>query len=109
MSGPPNGDHRAASPSTDSPNGGALDIAAWAKESDTVEERFVSALLGTTRWLGRICMVAQANAENVFGRAMRPPNGSLLRQERLGGCGDFTKAGSYRIDITGGRTGKPNG
>jgi hypothetical protein len=36
----------------DFPNGGALDTAAWAKESDTVEERFVSALLGTTRWLG---------------------------------------------------------
>src|SRR6516164_9197430 len=89
MSGPPNGSHRAASPSTDSPNGGALDIAAWAKESDTVEERFVSALLGTTRWLGRICVVAQANAENIFGRAMRPPSESLLRQEGLGALRGF--------------------
>jgi hypothetical protein len=83
MSGPPNGSDRAASPSTDSANGGALDAAAWAKEfeqlvaevkaaaeewgvePDSVEGRFVSALLGTTRWLGGICVAAQANVENV--------------------------------------------
>jgi hypothetical protein len=77
------GSDRAASPSTDSANGGALDAAAWAKEferlvaevkaaaeewgvePDTVEGRFVSALLGTTRWLGRICVAAQANVESV--------------------------------------------
>ena len=93
--------------STNSANGGALNAAAWAKEfeqlvaevkaaaeewgvePDSVEGRFVSALLGTTRWLGRICVVTQANAENVFGRVMRPPNGSLLRQERLGALRGF--------------------
>ena len=83
MSGPPNGSDRAASPSADSANGGALDAADWAKEfeqlvarvkaaaeewgvePDSVEGRFVSALLGTTRWLGRLCVAAQARAEAV--------------------------------------------
>ena len=69
--------------STNSANGGALNAAAWAKEfeqlvaevkaaaeewgvePDSVEGRFVSALLGTTRWLGGICVAAQAKVENV--------------------------------------------
>ena len=83
MSGPPNGSDRAASPSADSANGGALDAADWAKEfeqlvaqvkaaaedwgvePDSVEGRFVSALLGTTRWLGRLCVATQTRAEAV--------------------------------------------
>jgi hypothetical protein len=35
----------------------------WGVESGSVEGRFVSALLGTTRWLGRLCLAAQARAE----------------------------------------------
>jgi hypothetical protein len=37
----------------------------WGVEADSVEGRFVSALLGTTRWLGRLCVAAQARAEAV--------------------------------------------
>src|ERR1700738_3533764 len=37
----------------------------WGVEADSVEGRFVSALLGTTRWLGRLCVAAQAGAEAV--------------------------------------------
>jgi hypothetical protein len=37
----------------------------WGVESGSVEGRFVSALLGTTRWLGRLCVAAQARAEAV--------------------------------------------
>lgn len=37
----------------------------WGVESGSVEGRFVSALLGTTRWLGRLCLAAQVRAETV--------------------------------------------
>jgi hypothetical protein len=37
----------------------------WGVDPDSVEGRFVSALLGTTRWLGRLCVAAQARAEAV--------------------------------------------
>jgi hypothetical protein len=37
----------------------------WGVEADSVEGRFVSALLGTTRWLGRLCVAAQARMEAV--------------------------------------------
>ena len=84
MSGSPNGSDRAASLSADADGGAAVDAAAWASEfeqlvaevraaaeewgvePDGVEGRFVSALLGTTRWLGRLCLAAQARAETVF-------------------------------------------
>lgn len=83
MSGSPNGSDRAASQPADAGGGAALDAAAWASEfeqlvaevkaaaeewgvkPDTVEGRFVSALLGTTRWLGPLCVAAQARAEAV--------------------------------------------
>jgi hypothetical protein len=107
MSGPPNGNDRAASPSADCANGGAMDAAAWAKEfeelvakvkaaaeewgvePDSVEGRFVSALLGTTWWLGGVCLAAQARAEAIVRGKVRRPNANLLRQERLGALRRF--------------------
>jgi hypothetical protein len=83
VSGSPNGSDRAASLPSDSGGGPAVDAAAWANEfeqlvanveaaaeewgveADSVEGRFVSALLGTTRWLGRLCVAAQARAEAI--------------------------------------------
>src|SRR5215471_17388999 len=83
MSGLPNGSGQVASEPMDAAASAALDAAAWAVEferlvaeveaaaeewgveRDSVEGRFVSALLGTTRWLGRLCVAAQARAEAV--------------------------------------------
>ena len=83
MSGVPNGSDRVASLPADPGSGPAVDAAAWANEfeqlvanveaaaeewgvePDGVEGRFVSALLGTTRWLGRLCVAAQTRAEAV--------------------------------------------
>ena len=83
MSGSPNGSDLAALPPADPAGDPAVDAAAWANEfeqlvanveaaaeewgveADSVEGRFVSALLGTTRWLGRLCVAAQARAEAV--------------------------------------------
>jgi hypothetical protein len=83
MSGLRNGTDQAAPIPTDAAVGAAMDAAAWAKEferlvadveaaaaewgveRDSVEGRFVSALLGTTRWLGQLCVAAQARAEAV--------------------------------------------
>jgi len=76
------GDQPAPMP-TDAADAAALDAAAWAGEFErlvadveaaaeewgvergSVEGRFVSALLGTTRWLGRLCVAAQVRAEAV--------------------------------------------
>jgi hypothetical protein len=83
VSGSPNGSDRAALLPVESADDSAVDAAAWANEfeqlvanvegaaeewgvePDSVEGRFVSALLGTTRWLGRLCVAAQARAEAV--------------------------------------------
>jgi hypothetical protein len=79
VSGSPNGSDRTALLPPDSGDPGA-DAGAWANEFEqlvanvedaaeewgveagSVEGRFVSALLGTTRWLGRLCVAAQAEA-----------------------------------------------
>jgi hypothetical protein len=37
----------------------------WGVEPVSLEGRFVSALLGTTRWLGRVCVAAQTRVETV--------------------------------------------
>jgi hypothetical protein len=83
VSGAPNGSDRAASLPENSGGDPAVDAAAWAHEFEqlvanveaaaekwgvephSVEGRFVSALLGTTRWLGRLCAAAQTRAEAV--------------------------------------------
>jgi hypothetical protein len=83
VSGSPNGSDRAALLPADPAGDRAVDAAAWANEfeqlvanveaaaeewsveADSVEGRFVSALLGTTWWLGRLCVPAQARAEAV--------------------------------------------
>jgi hypothetical protein len=98
VSGSPNGSDRALLP-TDSAGDPAVDAAAWANEfeqlvanvaaaaeewgveADSVEGRFVSALLGTTRWLGRLCVAAQARAEAVV-RENREASERELAQAR---------------------------
>ena len=83
MSGSPNGSDRRALLPPDLGGDPAVDAGAWANEfkqlvanveaaaeewgveADSVEGRFVSALLGTTRWLGRLCVAAQARMEAV--------------------------------------------
>jgi hypothetical protein len=83
VSGSPNGSDRTAVLPPDSGGDPAVEAAAWAHEferlvanveaaaeewgveADTVEGRFVSALLGTTRWLGQLCVATQARAEAV--------------------------------------------
>ena len=83
MSGSPNGSDGAALPPANFKGAAGPDAAAWVNEfeqlvagveaaaeewgveSGSVEGRFVSALLGTTRWLGRLCLAAQVRAETV--------------------------------------------
>ena len=83
MSGSPNGSDRTALLPPDSGGDPAVDAGAWANEFEqlvanveaaaeewgveagSVEGRFVSALLGTTRWLGRLCVATQARTEAV--------------------------------------------
>ncbi len=83
MSRSPNGSDGAALLPADSEGAAAPDAAAcfnefeqlvadveaaaeeWGVELGSVEGRFVSALLGTTQWLGRLCLAAQVRAETV--------------------------------------------
>jgi hypothetical protein len=61
----------------------------WGVEADSVERRFVSALLGTDPVAGRPLRGGAGERRPSFGRTVKRPNANLLRQERLGALRRF--------------------